>query len=82
MTLNENIAARAGRWSAQHRKKAIFGWLAFVVLAVVGGGAVGTNTLDDDARASASPADADRLVANAFPDEASRVRARPEREAR
>ena len=24
------IAARAGRWSAQHRKTAIFGWLAFV----------------------------------------------------
>jgi uncharacterized membrane protein YdfJ with MMPL/SSD domain len=24
-----NLAARMGRWSAQHRKKAIFGWLAF-----------------------------------------------------
>ena len=30
-----NLAARAGRWSAQHRKKAIFGWLAFVIIAVV-----------------------------------------------
>ena len=28
-----NLAARMGRWSAQHRKKAIFGWLAFVVVA-------------------------------------------------
>ncbi len=27
----QNFAARAGRWSAQHRKKAVFGWLAFVV---------------------------------------------------
>ena len=27
-----NLAARAGRWSAQHRKKAIFGWLAFAVV--------------------------------------------------
>ena len=36
-----NLAARAGRWSAQHRKKAIFGWLAFVILAVVIGGAIG-----------------------------------------
>jgi uncharacterized membrane protein YdfJ with MMPL/SSD domain len=26
-----NIAARMGRWSAHHRKKAIFGWLAFAV---------------------------------------------------
>ena len=28
-----NFAARAGRWSAQHRKKAILGWLVFVVAA-------------------------------------------------
>jgi RND superfamily putative drug exporter len=28
-----HIASRMGRWSAQHRKKAIFGWLAFVVVA-------------------------------------------------
>jgi uncharacterized membrane protein YdfJ with MMPL/SSD domain len=29
-----NFAARAGRWSAQHRRAAIAGWLAFVVLAI------------------------------------------------
>ena len=40
-----NLAARAGRWSAQHRRKAILGWLAFVVAAVAIGGAIGTNTL-------------------------------------
>ena len=28
---SNNFAARMGRWSAQHRKKAIFGWLAFAV---------------------------------------------------
>ena len=28
-----NLAGRMGRWSAQHRKIAIFGWLAFVVVA-------------------------------------------------
>jgi uncharacterized membrane protein YdfJ with MMPL/SSD domain len=28
---SRNIAARMGRWSAHHRKKAIFGWLAFAV---------------------------------------------------
>src|SRR3954471_11134882 len=31
------IAARAGRWSAAHRKTAIFGWLAFVLVALFAG---------------------------------------------
>ena len=38
---SRNLAASAGRWSAQHRKKAIFGWLAFVLVAVMLGGALG-----------------------------------------
>ena len=29
-----NLAARMARWSAHHRKKAIFGWLAFDVRGV------------------------------------------------
>ena len=37
----KGIAARAGHWSARHRKTAIFGWLAFIVIAYVIGGAVG-----------------------------------------
>src|SRR5205823_12517165 len=41
-----NLAARAGRWSAQHRKKAIWGWLGCVVLAFAIGNAVGTKTQD------------------------------------
>ena len=48
MTRKRNLAARAGRWSAQHRKKAIFGWLTFVILAVFIGGSVGTRTLTDE----------------------------------
>ncbi len=28
---SSNLAARMGRWSASHRKTAIFGWLAFVI---------------------------------------------------
>ncbi|HEU0335610.1 MAG TPA: MMPL family transporter, partial [Gaiellaceae bacterium] len=44
---SHNIAARMGRWSARHRKTAIFGWLAFVVAAVVLGGMVGTKQLGD-----------------------------------
>ena len=45
---NQSFAARAGRWSAQHRRKAILGWLAFVILAVFAGGKVGTNTIPSD----------------------------------
>jgi RND superfamily putative drug exporter len=43
-----NVSARMGRWSARHRKTAIFGWLAFVVAAAVIGGAIGTKQLDED----------------------------------
>lgn len=41
-----NLAARAGRWSARHRKTAIVGWLLFVVLATVIGGSVGQKSLE------------------------------------
>ncbi|HMH39937.1 MAG TPA: MMPL family transporter [Gaiellaceae bacterium] len=45
---SNNIAARMGRWSATHRKKAIFGWLAFVVLSVAIGAFVGTKQIDQN----------------------------------
>jgi uncharacterized membrane protein YdfJ with MMPL/SSD domain len=45
MSDSRNIAARMGRWSAQHRKIAIFGWLAFVIAAFVIGSAIGTKEL-------------------------------------
>ena len=41
-----NIAARMGRWSASHRKTAIFGWLAFVVASF----AIGIAVADADDR--------------------------------
>src|SRR4051812_29621416 len=41
------LAARMGAWSAEHRKKAIWGWLAFVVVAVALGTAVGQNQIKD-----------------------------------
>ena len=47
MQRKSNIAARAARWSATHRKTAIFGWLAFVVVSIVIGGAVGQRQLTD-----------------------------------
>jgi RND superfamily putative drug exporter len=43
---SNNIAARMGRWSASHWKTAVFGWLAFVVLALAIGQVVGTKTID------------------------------------
>ena len=41
----ENLAARAGRWSARHWKTAVFGWLAFVFVAFALGYVVGTDSL-------------------------------------
>ena len=43
-----NIAARMGRWSAKHRKTAIFGWLAFVIASFAIGTAVGMVTIDQN----------------------------------
>jgi uncharacterized membrane protein YdfJ with MMPL/SSD domain len=43
-----NLAARAGRWSAAHWKTATFGWIAFVLVAVVLGSVVGTKSLGDN----------------------------------
>jgi uncharacterized membrane protein YdfJ with MMPL/SSD domain len=45
----KNLAARAGRWSATHRKTAVIGWILFVVLATVIGGKVGQDQLKDSA---------------------------------
>ena len=69
---HSNLAARAGRWSAQHRKKAVFGWLAFVVIAFLAGGSVGTKTLAQEDMGNGSSKAADQAVAASdFPDEAS-----------
>jgi RND superfamily putative drug exporter len=64
-TLNpaRNLAARMGRWSAGHRKTAIFGWLAFVIAAVAIGTAVGQRTIDQNTNNSSGPsARADQIL--------------------
>jgi uncharacterized membrane protein YdfJ with MMPL/SSD domain len=66
-----NLAARAGRWSAQHRKKAIFGWLAFVIIAVFIGGSVGTKTLENDDLGVGESGRADDVISEHFPDKGS-----------
>jgi uncharacterized membrane protein YdfJ with MMPL/SSD domain len=63
-----NLAARAGRWSAQHRRKAVVGWLVFVILAVFIGGSVGTKTLQDDDYEIGESGRADSVVSDHFPD--------------
>src|SRR3954464_9005797 len=62
----ENFAARVGRWSARHWKKAVFGWLAFVVLAFAIGGLVGTKTLSLTAAGPGESGDAQRILNNGF----------------
>jgi RND superfamily putative drug exporter len=57
-----NLAARAGRWSAQHRRIAILGWIAFVIAATVGGGMIGTNSLTDAEMGNGSSRAADIAV--------------------
>ncbi|HEV2875218.1 MAG TPA: MMPL family transporter [Thermoleophilaceae bacterium] len=67
-TSDTNIAARAGRWSARNRKKAIVGWLVFVILAVFVGGSVGTKTLSDSDNGSGESGRADDAISAHFPD--------------
>src|SRR5215213_1036116 len=68
---SRNVAARAGRWSAQHRKTAIFGWILFVVLAAVIGGMVGQNDIDESASGNGESKRGDMIVeAAGFPDQA------------
>src|SRR3954451_13118051 len=67
-----NLAARAGHWSARHRKTAILGWLAFVVIAFVLGGAIGTKSLADEDTGNGESRAADAAINHAdFPDKAT-----------
>jgi len=62
---SRNFAARMGRWSAEHPKTAILGWLAFVVASVVLGGAVGTKTIDPADLNVGEARTADRMIEEA-----------------
>src|SRR3954447_19891898 len=68
---SRNLAARVGRWSAQHRKVAILGWLSFVILATVLGGKVGQKQIDESASGNGESKRGDMIVkAAGFPDTA------------
>src|SRR5262249_49402590 len=60
-----NVAARMGRWSAGHRKTAIFGWLAFVVAAFAIGTAVGMKTIDQNDTNVGQARTADHIIRDA-----------------
>ena len=64
----KGIAARAGRWSAQHRKIAIFGWLAVVIAAFVLGGPFGTGTKTTKQAAAGDSGRAQTITDDAFPE--------------
>jgi uncharacterized membrane protein YdfJ with MMPL/SSD domain len=66
-----NLAARAGRWSARHRGRAILGWLAFVVISVLLGGALGMKEIASEDLGDGESKKADQILADAFPDRAS-----------
>src|SRR3954462_2710520 len=42
-----NLAARMALWSGRHRKKAIWGWLAFVLVVFAAGSAMGTTNISE-----------------------------------
>ncbi len=72
MQAQGNITQRIGRWSVQNRKKAIFGWLAFVLISVV----VGFNVLpqkqiDQQAAGPGESGQAAEVIDGAFEDKAA-----------
>src|SRR3954466_6352025 len=63
----KGLAARAGRWSAQHRKKAIWGWLAFALIALMGGRMLGAQTRGAAQRGVGGSGHPERPIGDAFP---------------
>jgi uncharacterized membrane protein YdfJ with MMPL/SSD domain len=68
---NLNLAARVGRWSVQHRRKAILGWLAFVFVAlVVGFNMVPQKNLEQGEGMPGESGKAGQILKDAYPDKA------------
>ncbi len=62
----ENLAARVGRWSARHWKTAVFGWLAFVLLAFAFGRMVGTEQLSATEPGPGESGEVQKILNNEF----------------
>ncbi len=67
MNTKGSIAARAGRWSVRNRRKAVFGWLAFVLVALFMGSAMGKVELDQSDQGVGESGRAAQIVADGFP---------------
>ena len=65
-TSHMNVAARMGRWSADHWKTATFGWLALVVVAFGLGGAFGTKNIDPNTAGPGESGRMDRILDAGF----------------
>jgi RND superfamily putative drug exporter len=63
---SRNLAARMGRWSANHKKTAIFGWLAFIAAAFMLGNAVATKKLDQKKAGSGEAGHINAVLADEF----------------
>jgi putative drug exporter of the RND superfamily len=55
------IAARLGRWSSEHRAKAILAWIALLLVALAAAG-VGAKTLSPSGESTGQSAEAERLL--------------------
>jgi uncharacterized membrane protein YdfJ with MMPL/SSD domain len=62
---SHNLAARMARWSSRHRKKAFWGWLAFVIVAFGIGNAAGSNLISDVDNFNGESHDAEAALENA-----------------
>ena len=65
MAHRRSPAAALGGWSAAHRKTAVFGWLLFVIIATVVGGAVGQKQLSDAQQGVGTSAQAEQILQDA-----------------
>jgi uncharacterized membrane protein YdfJ with MMPL/SSD domain len=65
-TKSNNLAARMGRWSADHWKTATFGWLAFVLVAFALGGMAGEKSIDPNASGPGQSGRMDRILDEGF----------------
>jgi len=66
LATSQNLAARMGRWSADHWKTATFGWLAFVLVAFALGGMAGTKTIDPNTAGPGESGRMDRILEAGF----------------
>src|ERR671931_12682 len=64
--LHSNLAARMGRWSADHWKTATFGWLALVIVAFAVGGQIGVKNVDPNTAGPGESGRMDRILNDGF----------------